>query len=132
MPGITVEDLFKNDNNIYKLMFRLIKKEQAINIEKYFNKIGEKQLPEVRITHNISFTDIHVSFSARIYSAAFPKTRVILSGYFIPALINIGAEIYLILRKIADKISIIYTLSRKIVITNASKKATYIEEIYNN
>ena len=86
----------------------------------------------MRITHNISFIDIHVSFSARIYSAVFLKARVMLNNYSIPALINIGAEIYLILRKIADKIGVIYILSRKIAITDASKGVTYIEEIYNN
>ena len=132
MPEITVKNLLKSNNNIYKLIFRLIKKKQAINIEKHFNKIGEKQLPEIRITYNISSTDIHVSSSARIYSATSPKTRVILSNYPIPALINIGAEICLISRKITNKINIIYTPNRKIVITNASKKATYIEKICNS
>ena len=86
----------------------------------------------MRITHNVSFTDIYVSSSARIYSAVFPKTRVMLNNYPIPALIDIGAEIYLILRKIVDKINVIYILSRRIAITNASKKATYIEGIYNS
>ena len=132
MPEITVKDLFKNNNNTYKLIFRLIKKEQAINIEKYFNKIEEKQLPEMRITYNVSSTDIHVSSSARIYSATSPKARVILSNYSVPVLIDIGAEICLILRKITNKISIIYILSRKIAITDASKKATYIEGICNS
>ena len=55
-----------------------------------------------------------------------------LSNYFIPALINIGAEICLILKKIVDKINIIYTPSRRIVITNANKKVIYIERIYNS
>ena len=86
----------------------------------------------MRITYNISFTDIYVSFSARIYSATFLKTRVILNNYSIPALINIDTEIYLISRKIANKINIIYTLNRRIAITNASKEVTYIEEVYNN
>ena len=40
--GVTIKDLLKNNNSIYKLIFRFIKKEQAINIEKHFNKIGEK------------------------------------------------------------------------------------------
>ena len=86
----------------------------------------------MRIIYNISFIDIYVSFSVRIYSAVFPKTRVILSGYFILVLIDIGAEICLILRKIIDKINIIYILSRKIAITNASKKIIYIEKVYNS
>ena len=86
----------------------------------------------MRITYNINFIDIHVSFSARIYLAVFLKIRVILSGYFIPALIDTGVEICLILRKIADKISVIYILSRRIAITNASEEITYIEKIYNN
>ena len=86
----------------------------------------------MRITYNISFTDIYVSFSARIYSAAFLKARVILNGYSVPALINTGVEICLILKKIINKISTTYIPSRRIAITNASKKATYIEEIYNN
>ena len=86
----------------------------------------------MRITHNISSTDIYVSFSARIYSAAFPKTRVILSDYPIPALIDTGAEICLISSKIADKIRFIYILSRKIAIINASKKVIYIEGVYNS
>ena len=86
----------------------------------------------MRIIYNVSFTDIHVSFSARIYSAASLKARVVLSNYSVPALINIGAEICLISRKIADKIGVIYTLSRKIAITNANKKIIYIEKIYNN
>ena len=86
----------------------------------------------MRIIHNISFTDIHVSFFARIYSAASLKARVILSGYPIPALINTGAEICLILRKIINKINAIYTLNRRIVITDASKKVIYIERICNN
>ena len=132
MPGVTIKDLFKNNNNIYKLIFRPIKKKQTINIEKYFDKIGEKQLPEVRITYNISFIDIHVSFSVRIYSATSLKARVILNNYSVPALINIGAEIYLILKKIINKINATYTLSRKIAITNANKKIIYIEEIYNS
>ena len=34
MPGITVKDLLKNNNNTYKLMFRPIKKKLAVNIEK--------------------------------------------------------------------------------------------------
>ena len=86
----------------------------------------------MRITYNISFTDIYVSFSVRIYSATFLKVRVILNNYLIPALININIEICLILRKIANKISIIYILNRKIVITNASKRVIYIEGIYNS
>ena len=86
----------------------------------------------MRITHNISFIDIYVSFSVRIYSAVSPKARVILSGYFIPALINIGVEICLILKKITDKINIIYILNRKIAITDASEEVTYIEKIYNS
>ena len=86
----------------------------------------------MRIFYNVSFTDIYVSFSARIYSAVFLKIRVILNGYFIPALISICAEICLILKKITDKISIIYILSRRIAITNASKKIIYIEKIYNS
>ena len=76
--------------------------------------------------------DIHVSFSARIYSAAFLKIRVILSNYSIPALINTGVEICLILRKITNKINAIYILSRKIAITNANKKVIYIEEVCNS
>ena len=55
-----------------------------------------------------------------------------LSGYSVLALINIGAEICLMSRKIADKISVIYILSRKIAITNASKGVIYIEKICNN
>ena len=55
-----------------------------------------------------------------------------LSGYSVPALIDIGAEICLILRKITDKISVIYILSRRIAIINASKKTIYIKKIYNN
>ena len=132
MPGITIKDLFKNNNSTYKFIFRFIKIEKTINIEKYFNKIGKKQLPEMRITYNVSFTDIYVSFSARIYSVIFLKTRVILSGYSVPALINIGTEIYLILKKIINKINVMYILSRRIAIINASKEAIYIEEIYNN
>ena len=132
MPGITIRDLLKNNNNIYKLIFRLIKKKQAVNIEKHFDKIGEKQLPEMRITHNISSIDIHVNFSARIYSAISLKTRVVLSSYPILALIDIGVEICLISKKIANKISIIYILNRRIAIINASKGVTYIEEIYNS
>ena len=89
-------------------------------------------MPEIRITYNISFIDIHVNFSARIYSATFLKIRVILNNYSVPALINTGAEICLILRKITNKISIIYTPSRKIAITNANKKVIYIEKIYNS
>ena len=86
----------------------------------------------MRITHNISSTDIHVSSSARIYSATSPKTRVILNNYPVPALINTDTEIYLISRKITNKISITYTLNRRIAITDASREAIYIEEIYNN
>ena len=86
----------------------------------------------MRITYNISFIDIYVSFSARIYSAIFLKIRVILSNYSIPVLINIGTEIYLILKKIINKINIIYIPNRRIVIINASKKVTYIEGIYNS
>ena len=55
-----------------------------------------------------------------------------LNNYFIPVLINIGAEICLMLKKIVDKINIIYILSRRIAITNASKEVIYIEKIYNN
>ena len=55
-----------------------------------------------------------------------------LNNYSVPVLINIGVEICLISRKIADKIGVIYTLSRKIAITNASKKVIYIEGICNN
>ena len=36
------------------------------------------------------------------------------------------------LRKIIDKINIIYIPSRRIAITNANKKIIYIEEIYNS
>ena len=86
----------------------------------------------MRIIYNISFTDIHVSFCVRIYSAAFLKTRVILNNYLILVFIDISAEIYLILRKIIDKINVTYILSRRIAITNASKKVIYIEGIYNN
>ena len=86
----------------------------------------------MRITHNISFIDIHVSFSARIYSATSPKARVILNNYFIPAFIDTGVEIYLKLKKITNKINIIYILNRRIAITNASEKIIYIEGIYNN
>ena len=86
----------------------------------------------MRITHNVSFIDIHVSSSARIYSAVFPKARVVLSGYSVPALIDIGVEICLISKKVIDKINIIYILSRRIAITDASKGAIYIEEVYNS
>ena len=55
-----------------------------------------------------------------------------MNNYFIPVLINIGAEIYLISKKIINKINVTYILSRKIDIINASKKAIYIEGIYNN
>ena len=86
----------------------------------------------MRITYNISFIDIHVNSSARIYSATSPKARVILNNYLIPVLINIDTEICLISRKIVNKISAIYIPSRKIAITNASGEVTYIEKIYNN
>ena len=86
----------------------------------------------MRIIYNINFIDIYVSFSARIYSATFLKIRVILSNYSILVLINTGAEICLILKKITNKINIIYILNRRIAITNASKEITYIEEIYNS
>ena len=86
----------------------------------------------MRITYNINFIDIYVRSFARIYSTIFLKTRVILNNYSIPAFINTNIEIYLILRKIIDKISVIYTLNRIIAITNASKKITYIKGIYNS
>ena len=55
-----------------------------------------------------------------------------LNNCSIPVFINIGVEICLILKKIANKINVIYTLSRRIAITNASKKVIYIERICNN
>ena len=86
----------------------------------------------MRITYNISFIDIYFSFFARIYSITSLKIRVILNNYSVPTLINTSAEIYLILKKITNKIKAIYILSRRIAINNASKKVIYIEEIYNN
>ena len=126
IPGVTLSDLLDGEDSIYELLFKPIKKEKAAQIERKLE--ADKETSGGRITHNVSSTIIQHN---RLYSAASPKTKIVINGLETAALLDTGAEVCLMSMRMADRLGVPYTLSQKVSITDASCTSTVVRGVSN-
>ena len=119
VPGVSVRDLIENCEAVRKAMFKPLKQEMANQLGKTLEKESG-----YKVTHNVNTTGAHIR--DRPYSAQCPKMVIDLNGLAMPALLDSGAEVCLMSRKVADLAGIPFVPCDTISITDAGDNSTFI------